>query len=168
MPGRKEAFYPQKEVDRYARSLQSYINQFTSDKLHFGLALIEDIPDIRQLVADSSGGMSHTVPQEVMEAWIRRNPQALHVLRKGTDIVGYISMFPLPYPTIIERLAGRLMNRTIPIDDIQAYTPHEHIKLYIAEAVIKEPELASSNLWARDSLEKHETFLSILRMRISL
>jgi hypothetical protein len=139
LPGRSEAFYPIDEVERYRRKLIKAMNSYRNPETYeFGLALKDDIPEIRELVASESGGWDHTVPQQVMEAWLRRNPEALHVLWKGNDIVGYISMFPLPIETVMKRLSGEYWNRTIPIDDIQPFLPKNAYPLYIAEMVAKQ------------------------------
>src|SRR6266567_218855 len=79
-PGRKEAYYPKATIDRFARAYHSYAARFNERTLHFGIALAEDIPEIRALVASASGGYDHTVPADIMQAWTRKNPQALHVL----------------------------------------------------------------------------------------
>src|SRR2546428_103949 len=92
LPGRKEAFYSKQEIDRYARAIHAYLEKFSDETMYFNIALAEDIPEIRELVAANCGGLAHTVPQEVMEAWTRKNPEALHVLRRGSEIVGYVSM----------------------------------------------------------------------------
>src|SRR5438128_1906249 len=66
LPGRKEAFYPKQAIDRYARAIQAYLEKFSEETMSFSVALAEDIPEIRELVAANCGGMSHTVPQAVM------------------------------------------------------------------------------------------------------
>ena len=138
LPGRKEAFYPKVEIDRYARVIQSYIDQYNDQTLTFGLAIKEDIPEIRNIVAEAVGGYERTIPQEILEAWIRKNPESIHVLRRGAELIGYISILPLPLDTILDRLAGKLMNRTIPIDDIQPFAPNKTLILYVAEAAAKQ------------------------------
>jgi hypothetical protein len=137
LPGRKEAYYPKHEIDRYARAMKTYIEQFSTDKSYFGIALSEDIPDIIDLVAAACGGYEHTIPREILEVWLRKSPESIHVLRKGTEIIGYCSMFPLPVGTIMRRMTGELWNRTLPIDDIQAFIPGDPLKLYVAEVVVK-------------------------------
>jgi len=138
LPGRKEAFYSKIEIDRYARAIQSYIDQYNEQTLTFSLAIKEDIPEIRDIVAEAVGGYERTIPQEILEAWIRKNPESIHVLHRGAEIIGYISILPLPLDTIMDRLAGKLMNRTIPIDDIQPFAPNKTLILYIAEAAAKQ------------------------------
>lgn len=141
LPGRKEAVYPIGKVEQYRRSLRAAMDLYRDEYSYdFSLALKDDIPEIRTLVASESGGYDHTVPQAVMEAWIRKNPEALHILRKGSEIVGYISMFPLPLETTMKRLSGEYWNRSIPIDDIQPFVPKTPYPLYVAEMVAKKDE----------------------------
>lgn len=136
-PNRKEGYYSKAEVDNYARNLRALQEPYNAETLQFGLALNEDIPAIHALTASVSGGEAHAVPEEVLRAWIRKNPQSVHILRKGTEVVGYISAFSLPDETLDLRLRGRLLNRAIPVDDIQAFDPGTTISLYIAEMAVK-------------------------------
>ncbi len=145
LPGRKEAVYPLRKIEQYKRSLREAMSPYTfTQEYYFGLALKDDISAIRTLVASESGGYEHTVPREVLEAWMRKNPEALHILSKGAEIVGYISLFPLPLEVIMKRLSGEYWNRTIPIDDIQPFVPKTPYPLYIAEMAAKK-ETDSSN-----------------------
>lgn len=137
LPDRTEGYYSKSEVDNYARNLKALQQPYSAETLQFGLALNEDIPAIHALTASVSGGEAHAVPEEVLGAWIRKNPQSVHILRKGTEVVGYISAFPLPDATLDLRLRGRLLNRTIPIDDIIPFTSNTTISLYIAEMAVK-------------------------------
>lgn len=149
LPGRKEAVYPKSEIDRYARAIRAYIDQFNEEKWSFGLALAEDIEEIRALVAAACGGYEHTVPSEVMAAWTRKNPESLHILRRGASIVGYVSMFPLPLETALKRMSGEYWNRSLPIDDIQPYISNQPLRLYIAEAVVNPSEDPHKRVAAR-------------------
>ena len=138
LPGKSEAIYPLESIEQYRRKVLKAISAYRDANAYdFGLALKEDIQEIRDLVATESGGWDHTVPQQVMEAWLRRNPEALHILWRGNAIIGYISMFPLSHQTVMKRLSGEYWNRTIPIDDIQPFLPKNEYPLYIAEMVAK-------------------------------
>jgi len=145
LPDRKEGYYSKAEVDNYARNLKALQQPYTTEKLHFGLALNEDIPAIHALTASVSGGEAHAVPEEVLRAWIRKNPQSVHILRKGTEIVGYMSAFSLPEATLDLRLRGRLLNRTIPVDDIVSFTPNTTLSLYVAEMAVKHADAFIKN-----------------------
>jgi hypothetical protein len=136
-PHRTEGYYSKSEVDNYARNLKALQQPYSTEILQFGLALNEDIPAIHALTARVSGGEAHAAPEEVLKAWIRKNPQSIHILRKGTEIVGYISMFSLSAATLDLRLRGGLLNRTIPVDDIMPFNPGTTLSLYIAEMAVK-------------------------------
>jgi len=138
LPGRKENVYPLNSVEAYRRSLREAMSPYQSTEVYyFGIALREDIPDIQALAASEHGDYEHIVPRDVIEAWMRKNPEALHILSKGTEIVGYVSMFPLPLETIMKRLSGEYQNRTIPIDDIQPFVAKTPYPLYIADIAAK-------------------------------
>ncbi len=136
-PSRKEGFYSKQEIDNYARNQRAFNEPYAVDRLDFGLALAEDLPAVHELTASVSGGTAHAVPKDILKAWIRKNPQSIHILRHKTDIRGYISAFPLEYETLIQRLSGKLLNRSIPIDDIQIFTPNTRTQLYVAEMAVK-------------------------------
>jgi hypothetical protein len=145
LPDRIEGYYSKSEVDSYARNLKAFQEPYSAEKLQFGLALNEDIPAIHAMTASVSGGEAHAVPEEVLRAWIRKNPQSVHILRKGTEMLGYISAFSLPEATLDLRLRGRLLNRTIPVDDILPFTPNTAFSLYIAEIAVKHTDVFIKN-----------------------
>ena len=145
LPDRKEGYYSRSEVDNYARNLKALQQPYSMEKLHFGLALNEDIPAIHALTASVSGGEAHAVPEEILRAWIRKNPQSVHILRKATEVVGYISAFSLPEATLDLRLQGKLLNRTIPVDDIMSFAPNTTLSLYVAEMAVKHTDAFIKN-----------------------
>ena len=132
-PGRKEAFYPEVSVRRFAQNFNA-----STQVLHFDLAQVEDIPAIRALLLAETGRESHTLPTEVIAGWMRRNPLAQHVLRRGGHVVGYIAAFPLFQDAMFKRMTGEYWNRSIPMEEIQPFLPKTHVDLYIAETVINQ------------------------------
>lgn len=136
LPGRKEAVYSKQAIDRYARMINAYIEKMESETA-FYVALKEDLPEIHELIATNGSGVVPPVPESIMEAWLRKNPESIHVLRRGVETMGYVAMFPLPLDTIMKRMRGEYMHRAIPIDDIQPYVPGQTYRLYIADVVVK-------------------------------
>lgn len=145
LPDRKEGYYSKSEVDNYARNLKALQEPYIAENIQFGLALNEDISAIHALTASVSGGEAHAVPEEILRAWIRKNPQSVHILRKGMEVVGYISMFSLPEATLNLRLRGKLLNRTIPVDDIMPFIPNTTLSLYVAEMAVKHTDASIKN-----------------------
>lgn len=135
--GMKEGYYVRDELLNYKRNLAALAEPYRNARLDFGLALAEDIASIYQLTASVSGGPAHAVPEDVLKAWIRREPQSVHILRKGPEILGYISMFGLEQGTLMDRLSGKLLNRSLPVDDILRFVPGSEISLYVAEMAVK-------------------------------
>ena len=168
LPGRKEAVYSKVEVDRLARAMHSYLDQYTDERLRFGLALAEDIPEIRELGAATMGGYQNAFPREILEAWIRKNPETIHILHRGQEIVAYISMLPLPLETIMRRLAGSIAARAIPIDDIQDFSPGKPLTLYVAEAIVKQDMPDRLRIGAKLLSETAEFLISLAQQKITV
>lgn len=108
------------------------------NKFHFDSACAEDLPAIGSLAAASVLGAHRAVPLDVMWAWLRKNPDVLHVLRRGEEIVGYACMLPLPKETIMQAMKGKIAARGIPLDDIQPFTPFTPLTIYLVEIVVKQ------------------------------
>ncbi len=104
-------------------------------RFFFDRAQAEDLPAISSLAAGSGLGSRRAVPLDVMEAWMRKNPDVLHVLRRGEELVGYTSILPLPKETIMGAMKGKIAARGIPLDAIQPFTP---LTLYLVETVVKQ------------------------------
>lgn len=132
-PGRKEAFYPEVSVRRFAQNFTT-----STQVLRFDVAQPEDIPAIRTLLLAETGRETHTLPTEIIAGWMRRNPQAQHVLRRSGHVIGYIAAFPLSQDTMLRRMTGEYWNRSIPMEEIRPFLPRTHVHLYIAEAVVNQ------------------------------
>jgi hypothetical protein len=141
LPGRKEKVYPLVDVETYRRALYEATSPYqTNQAYYFGIGLKEDIFFIEALASAENEDYEQSVPRDVLEAWIRKNPEALHVLSKGADLVGYVAMFPLPLEAIMKRLSGAYWSRTIPIDDIQPFVPKMQRPLFIAGIAVKKDD----------------------------
>jgi hypothetical protein len=135
--GYREGYYVRDEILNYKRNLAALAEPYKNARLDFGLALNEDIPGIYQITSNVSGGPAHAVPEDVLKSWIRREPQSVHILRKGSEVLAQVSMFALEQNTLMERLSGKLLNRSIPVNDIVRFTPGIEISLYVAEMAVK-------------------------------
>jgi hypothetical protein len=108
------------------------------NRFHFDRAHVEDLPAISSLAAGTVLGSHRAVPLDVKKAWMRKNPEVLHVLRRGDEIVGYVCMLPLSKETVMQALQGKISARAIPLDEIEPFTPSTSLALYIVEAVVKQ------------------------------
>ena len=107
-------------------------------RIHFGRAQIEDLPALGRLAAGTALGAQRAVPRDVMAAWMRKNPDVLHVLRRSDDIVGYVCVLPLAKETVMHALQGKIAARAIPLDAIAPFSPSTSPILYIVEAVVNQ------------------------------
>lgn len=136
LPGRAEAVYREYDADRLTKTYQLYAQDSGDTQLHFDVALVEDIPAIRKMLLAFYGRESHVLPEEVMRGWMRRNPQCQHIMRRGTQIVGYMALFPMPDEAIEKRLTAVYWNRTIPMESVLPFIPDSTVKVYIAEMIV--------------------------------
>jgi len=110
----------------------------TDNRFHFDRAQAEDLPALGRLAAGTVLGSHRAVPLDVMQAWMRKNPEVLHVLRRGDEIVGYACILPLSKETIMHAMKGKISARAIPLDAIEPFTPSTSLTLYIVETVVKQ------------------------------
>ena len=133
--GKREGGYRKQEVNLYVRNRKAMNAPYEMVTLDFGLALAEDLPQVFDLVSRVSDG--HAVPEVVLKAWIRKNPQSVYVLRHKDEVVGYVSGFVLPMETLMLRMDGTRLNAEIPIDDILPIDTPGPVPFYIAEMAVK-------------------------------
>lgn len=127
-PGRKEGYYSIAMLKHFLHSSQQKGWSFT-------VALKEDIPEIRALI-ESNFSVVPPIPATIMEGWLRRNTEALHVLRRDGKMVGYLSLFPLTQDALWKRMRGEYLHKDIPLEDILPFTPGAHHSVYFADAVV--------------------------------
>lgn len=149
--GRKQGYYLKDEIDRLAQSVVVSVDRSGQSRARLRItpqlevALPADLPAIHELVASVAGGEAHAVPVSVLQAWLRHNPESIFVLRADGVVYGYVALFPLAHETLMNRLSGVYLNRTIPIEDIRQYDGHQRA-LYIAELAVRHaPEHLKNN-----------------------
>ncbi len=65
------------------------------------------------------------------QAWLAVNPDIYYVLEVNGEIVGFISAFPLPMPTISRILHSEIRMGDVSIDDLQVYKPDIPVSIYL-------------------------------------
>jgi hypothetical protein len=148
LPGRKEAVYMQQSIDRYARQMQNFLDKLQNE-ISFYVALPSDLPDVHELLKSNGPGVVPPVPVPLMEAWLRRNPECIHIMRRGDRTIGYFVLFPLSREIIMGRMKGELMHRDLPLEAIGRFTPGQPLLLYVADAVVSLAENHRSVLGVR-------------------
>ena len=146
---------------QHIRELEGKIGQIR-EEYDFHVAHVEELPKILQLAARTMGE-ENIFSQDVLEAWLQTNPDLIHVLQKGTEVVGYISFLPLPISIIELRLAGKIRASDIPVSAIERLAAGKPLTIYLAEAIVDQtkPKLERVKIGARLISDITEFFLQL-------
>ena len=63
--------------------------------------------------------------------WLEKNPDIYRVLEVDSEVVGFISAFPLPMDTIHRILHSEIRMGDVSIDDLQIYKPGVPVNIYL-------------------------------------
>ncbi|GER87588.1 hypothetical protein KDW_17500 [Dictyobacter vulcani] len=146
-PGRKQGFYLQKDVDKLSNELDAFLNlEEEVESTEFVSATEADIPGCvklnRELFTVSVDTDNDTLVRK-WTAWLQKNPDIIQILKRNNEVVGIVTM--LPFKPKSEKF-NNILTGDVSIllgdidilpDDIEAYTPGNHILLYIAEIGVK-------------------------------
>ena len=146
-PGRKQGFYLQKDVDKLANELDAFLNLEDDAKAtEFVLATEADIPGCIKLNRELFTASFPTDDATLLKkwtAWLQKNPEIVHVLKRNEEVVGIITMLPFKPNSekFNEILRGDVSIILGDIDilpsDIEEYQAGNHILLYLAEIGVK-------------------------------
>jgi hypothetical protein len=153
-PGRHHGFYRRSDVERLATELSAFLNlEEEEEEPVFRQAHIEDIPACirinRLLFSEAKQPASDETLLRKWSQWMQKNPEILHVLDRGGDIIGIVGCLPVApsSPRLWAALRGDvsfvLGDVDINADDIEEYVPGKHVDLYLMEIGIL-PSLPSS------------------------
>ena len=107
---------------------------FITKNAQFRRAVSED--DIRSILRINAAlfGISKRSEDElvkVRQAWISKNPEIYHVLEVDGQIVGFLSMFPLPMRVIDSLVGGEIGVSQIHEEDILPYEPNHPVDIFV-------------------------------------
>lgn len=132
LPGKKVGVYPVSEVDKLATLVDTAINLYDPSKVHFEVAEEADLPDVVQIGMTVFGGI--TTPLETQREWLKRCPEAIHVLKTASDeVVGHIIMLPMPEQRAIEIVSRKIIVGNLPLDEIEDFQPGKPIHAYVRQ-----------------------------------
>ena len=142
-PGRKQGFYLKKDVDKLARDLHIFLELDDDGITQFSRATKEDHKEIIQISIDLFGGgdpNSSVTSLEDRIKWTTKNPDIFYVLKKDSEVIGFIYLLPLKKGSDkLEMLLRSNFVGEVPIslDDIEEFQPGKHIDLYVVAIGIK-------------------------------
>lgn len=127
-PGKKHSLYPKSEIDKFAASIKTLMEQYGREASVFEKATTEDL----QTEVDidlSLYGNKGTTPLEARLARLNANPEGNYVLRNEGDVVGHVSFYPVESETLREAISGE--RHGIPIDKILPFEPGKPLDILI-------------------------------------
>jgi hypothetical protein len=128
LPGRKYHVYPKTEIDRFAATLKTAIEQYERDSSLFEPATLDDLL-VEYQIDMSLFGRRATTPMEARIDRLQKNPEGNYVLRNAGEIVGYISFYPLDPNVVDDILSGRI--GVIPIERVATFEQGKPLHVYI-------------------------------------
>jgi hypothetical protein len=152
-PGRHHGFYRRSDVERLAAELSAFLNLEEEEEPVFRQAHAEDLPACIRLNRLLFPEASQPAPDDVLlrkwSQWLQKNPEVIHVLDRGGDIIGIVSVLPVGpssprlWAALREDVSFVLGDVNLDASDIEEYAPGKHIDLYLMEIGIS-PTLPAS------------------------
>jgi hypothetical protein len=140
LPGKKIGVYPVVEVEKFATLLDTAINLYDPNTVSFDVAQESDLEDVVELGLTMFQGV--TTPIEIQRAWLKKCPDAIHVLRSGnSEIVGHFIMLPIPEERAIQVISRKILVGDIPLEEIEDFVPGKTIHAYVRQIAV----LSNSN-----------------------
>lgn len=96
----------------------------------------EDVAAMVQIGAEiflppgSKPSISNEYQTDIWYSWLVKNPEIFHVVTMHNEIIGYISMVPLPQ-NIIDNIMRGVHPTTITPDDVLMFEPGQALSVYV-------------------------------------
>jgi hypothetical protein len=134
MPGKKQGVYPKSEIDQFAATIKTLIEQYERETSTFELATPDDLP-IEYGIDMSLYGRKGTTPLESRYERLEANPEGNYVLRNGGVIVGHMAFYPVEKDHLMLLLDNKV--RGIPADKILPWKVGEPLQIFIVIISVK-------------------------------
>jgi hypothetical protein len=165
LPGKKIGVYPVVEVEKFATLLDTTINLYDPNSVSFEIAQESDLEDVVEIGLTVFQGV--TTPIEIQKAWLKRCPEAIHVLRSGNrEIVGHFIILPIPEERALQVVSRKIIVGNIPLDEIGDFSPGETIHAYVRQiAVLSTNNKSVEANWGMALLTGAANFIEELGIR---
>jgi len=135
LPGRKHNMYPRTEIDRFAATLRTVMEQYEHERSVFEPATIEDLPTEYQIDMSVFGRRGTTAFEARIER-LKKIPDGNFVLKNAGDVVGYACYYAIEREYMQDLVAGRITS-TIPVDKFLSFEPGQPLDIYIFVIAVK-------------------------------
>ncbi|MBV9688337.1 MAG: helix-turn-helix domain-containing protein [Ktedonobacteraceae bacterium] len=134
-PGKKLGVYPRAEVDQLAQELHIFFAIRDKTEIDFVRATEDDMPRIaeisRAIFEPNLAAEEDTVYIETRSAWLKKNPDTMHILKSENTMVGYASLAPLSEEKITQIINEEISTDEITPEDIEDFSNKKPVHLYI-------------------------------------
>jgi hypothetical protein len=135
LPGKKYKVYPRTEIDRFAATLKTAIEQYERESSVFEPATIDDL--IAEYQIDMSiFGKRGTTALDARIDRLQKIPEGNFVLKNDGDIVGYGCYYPLEHG-VITGLFDASYKGTIPVEKFLPFKPGMPLEVFIFVVAVK-------------------------------
>jgi Helix-turn-helix domain len=133
-PGKKHSIYPKSEIDKFAASIKTLMEQYGREASSFEKATPDDLQAEFE-IDQSLYGNKGTTPLEARLIRLQANPEGNYVLRNEGEVVGHISFCPVEPITLRESITGE--RHGIPADKILPFEPESPLNILIFVISVK-------------------------------
>lgn len=134
LPGKRQGMYPKSEIDQFAATIKTLIEQYERETSIFELATPDDLP-IEYGIDISLYGRKGTTPLEARYERLEANPEGNYVLRNGGEVVGHIAFYPVEKDYLLQLLENKVHG--IPADKILPWRVGEPLQVLIVIISVK-------------------------------
>jgi len=135
LPGRKYHVYPKTEIDKFAATLRTVIEQYEHETSIFEVATLEDLM-IEYQIDMSIFGRKGTTALEARRERLKNIPNGNFVLKNAGDVVGYACFYALERTCIQDLVAGRVTG-TLPLDKFRLFELGQSLDVYFFVIAVK-------------------------------
>lgn len=135
LPGRKYHVYPKTEIDKFAATLRTVIEQYEHETSIFEPATLDDLI-VEYQIDLSIFGRKGTTALEARIERLKNIPNGNFVLKNAGDVVGYACYYALEHACIQDLVAGRITN-TLPLDKFRQFEPGQPLDVYMFVVAVK-------------------------------
>lgn len=134
LPGKRQGMYPKSEIDQFAATIKTLIEQYERETSIFELATPDDLP-IEYGIDMSLYGRQWTTTLEARYERLEANPEGNYVLRNGGELVGHIAFYPIEKDYLMDLLDNKV--RGIPANKILPWKAGEPLQVLIIIVSVK-------------------------------
>lgn len=145
LPGKKQGMYPKTEIDKFAATIKTLLDQYEQETSVLEPATLDDLPIEYQMDMVLFGRECTTAMDARIER-LNNLPNGNFVLRNAGEVVGYVCYYALDNAYAEELASGQTCG-TVPIAQFRQFEPGQPLDVHIFVVAVK-PGL-------RPDLERH-------------